>query len=224
MLKVAANYISACSALVAKLAKCSAASKNHAPSGEPWTVFDTPTLVRSQVTVNVPSSWVLLRSWSQCFPKLAALICLWGTWSSSVGVGLHAWRSVFPILRDARGGEVGLLQAEPHASALSVFRFAQFRWSYLGHLGFRLRLTLVSRRLGEAGSETLGHLKLPEEHLVQKSYPGLHVIGQALVLGVPCCDLLHMGCFELVSSPALGYVEELLCASNPRWCSRLPTW
>ena len=196
VLKEAAISCSACSALVAKLAKCSAASRNHAPSGNPWTVFDTPTLVLSQVTVG---------------PHLLALVCVRGG-------------RLFPILHDARGGEVGLLQAAQHASPLNVFRFAQFQWSYLGHLGLRLGLTLVSRLLGKAGSVALGHLRLPEERLVRTKCPELHELGQAQALGVPCCDLLRMGCFGLVATLAFGYVKELLHASNPRCCPSLSTW
>ena len=91
--KLAANSCLAWVALVARLTKCSAVSSSHAPSSEHCMVFDTPTLVLFHVTVKVPSYLVFLGSWSKCFPKLAALICFWGTWSPSVGVGLSAWRS-----------------------------------------------------------------------------------------------------------------------------------
>ena len=87
-------------------------------------VFDTPTLMLSHVTVEVPASWVFRSSCTKCFPKLTALINFWAP-------GHYLWELVefgedrlLPILHGAQVAEVGLLQAVLGASLSPLFRFA----------------------------------------------------------------------------------------------------
>ena len=108
-----------------------------------------------------------------------------------------------------------------HASALHGLRFVLLLRTYLGLLGILLGSTLVSQLLEEAVSEKLGRPGVPEERLVRAGYPAKH-FGRALVLELPCCVLLCMGFPRLVTSSALGYVEEPLVASNPILASSYP--